>query len=101
MSLPPKRVMTLTFGLNQVFGSPFCLPDVEIRERRRPNPVLAVQFDHRDLAAHAETRRRSPVAGAPAYVQQHVADAMQPGHDRLEPANDQIERKELSAMSVS
>src|SRR2546428_6913873 len=63
--------------------------------------IAARQFDERDLAAHAETRRRAPVAGAAAHVQHRVIDAMQTRDDRLEPSDQQIEWKELSAVRMS
>src|SRR3989475_7712456 len=69
--------------------------------RRYTLLIAARQFDERDLAAHAEPRRRSPVAGAAAHVQHRVIDAMQTRDDRLKPSDQQVEWKELSAVCVS
>src|SRR5438876_9166476 len=63
--------------------------------------LLARQLDQRDFAADAEARRRTPVASAATDIQQRVAEAMQSGHDRLKPADQQIEWKELTAVGVS
>src|SRR5262245_30077812 len=54
-----------------------------------------------DFGRHAEPRRRTPVAGAPAHIDPQVIQAVQPGSERLLKPHEEIPRPELAAVCMA
>src|SRR6266480_1647993 len=60
----------------------------------------ARKLNQRDLGRRAQAERRPPIARAPAHVQPHRLQPVEPRDERLEQSHQQVERKVLPAVRV-